>query len=257
MPIDPISQVRPTLILIHGAGLNGVSWNPVRRCLDPRFDVMTPDLPGHGTRMHERFTLQGAVDTVAAAVRAAGDAPVIVGGDSLGGYTSTASAAALPQEQLKGLVLSGCSANLRGTGVMLPFVVKRIATRIMTTLMSQQQLERALAKKLAEFGIGEADIGEIMAGGLNPGVFPQAVDALHGVDFRAKVAAIRQPVLFVNGGNDAIFVRQEASFVAVARHPQRYTFEQTEHGVSLLRSAEFAGLVNRFAAPLFGLAPAA
>jgi pimeloyl-ACP methyl ester carboxylesterase len=246
----------PVVILIHGAGLNGASWNAVRRHIDPRVRLITPDLPGHGARIAERFTLQGAVDTVVAAARSAEGAPVVVGGDSLGGYTATASASALPPGQLKGLVLSGCSANLVGARVMLPFVMKRVTTKLMNLLMNQKQIDKALVNMLRKFGVDEADITTMMAAQMNPGVFPDAVDALHGVDFRAMVAATTQPIMFVNGGNDKIFVRQEAAFVAAARAPQRYTFDNTDHGVSLLRSADFAGVVNRFAAPLLQLAPA-
>lgn len=243
----------PVVILIHGAGLNGASWNPVRRHIDPRFQLITPDLPGHGARIGEKFTLAGAVATVAAAARSAGDAPIVIGGDSLGGYSATAAASAVPPAQLKGLVLSGCSANLNGARVLLPFVVKKVVTRLTLALLNKKQLETALAKKLREFGMAEPDVTAIMDAGMNPGVFSDAVDALHGVDFRAMVAATAQPILFVNGGNDAIFVRQEDEFVRQAKAAQRYTFKDTEHGVSLLRSEEFAGLVNRFSAPLFGL----
>ena len=38
------------VVLVHGATLNGRSWDPVRRLVDPRFRVLAPDLPGHGAR---------------------------------------------------------------------------------------------------------------------------------------------------------------------------------------------------------------
>ena len=248
-----IQQPHPVVILIHGAGLNGASWNPVRRHLDSRFQLITPDLPGHGARVGEKFTMAGAVATVAAAARSAAGAPIVIGGDSLGGYTATAAASAVPSDQLKGLVLSGCSANLSGARVLLPFMVKKVVTRLTLTMLSKKQLDKALMKKLREFGMTETDVVAIMDAGMNPGVFSDAVDALHGVDFRSMVAATPQPILFVNGGNDPIFVRQEDDFVRHAKAPQRYRFEDTDHGVSLLRAEDFAGLVNRFSAPLFGL----
>jgi pimeloyl-ACP methyl ester carboxylesterase len=92
----------PVVILVHGAGLNGVGWNPVRRHIDPRIHVITPDLPGHGARSGEPYTPAGAIETIAAAARAVCPAPVIIGGDSLGGYASTAAAAALHGNELRG-----------------------------------------------------------------------------------------------------------------------------------------------------------
>lgn len=240
----------PVVILIHGAGLNGASWAPVRRHIDPAITLITPDLPGHGARMGEKFTLAGAVETVARAAREAGNGPFVLGGDSLGGYASMAAAAAFPPQQLKGLLLSGCSANLSGISVMMPFFVKRLLTQAVCWLMNKQQLDRMLHKSLHKFGLAERDITIIMEAGMNPGVFPQAVEAIRDIDFRARVAAMTQPVLFVNGGNDKIFVRQEDAFVAAARSATRFRFDQTDHGVSLLRAREFADLVNAFALPL-------
>lgn len=86
--------------------------------------------------------------------------------------------------------------------------------------------------------------------GLNYRVFPQAVAALRGLDFRARLAAVEQPVLILNGSKDKIFVEQEASFLAVARQAVSHRFEACEHGVSLRRSSEFAGLVDAFALKL-------
>lgn len=247
------ARTSPVVILLHGAGLNGASWNAVRHHIDARIELFTPDLPGHGARIAEPFTLQGAVDVVLAAVSAAGGRPVVVGGDSLGGYVSTAAAAALPAEQLKGLILSGCSANFAGARTMLPVMIKKVASQLTTLLLNQRQIDKLLLKKLRSIGLAESDITAAVAGGLNPGVFPHAVDALRGVDFRAKVAAITQPILFLNGDRDTFCMPQEAAFFAAARTPQRHIFDNTDHGVSLLRSADFAAMVNRFALPRLGL----
>lgn len=117
--------MQPTLILIHGAGLNSHMWGAVRRNLDPAYRVLTPDLPGHGSRRREMFTLQAAIDTVVSLTHSVAGAPIIVGGDSLGGYTTLACAAVLPPAQLKGLVLGGCSSNLQGRALFLIWFDRR------------------------------------------------------------------------------------------------------------------------------------
>ncbi|ORX17817.1 alpha/beta fold hydrolase [Mycolicibacterium wolinskyi] len=40
---------RPTLVFLHGVGLDHTVWGPVTELL-PGFEVITPDLPGHGAR---------------------------------------------------------------------------------------------------------------------------------------------------------------------------------------------------------------
>ncbi len=43
--------VRTRLILVHGSRVSGVQWAAHRRWLEPEFEVLTPDLPGHGGRL--------------------------------------------------------------------------------------------------------------------------------------------------------------------------------------------------------------
>ena len=71
--------------------------------------------------------------------------------------------------------------------------------------------------------------------GLTAGYGP--VTVLRGIDFRARLAAVEQPVLIVNGSKDKLFVEQEASFLAVARRASSHRFEGCDHGVSLRRSS--------------------
>ena len=113
----PDTSPAPVLILIHGATGNGRMWDAVRRHLGTRWAVIAPDLPGHAARRDEPFTLAAAVETVAAAVRSVAPRPVVLAGDSLGGYTALAAAAAVPAGQLRGLVLAGCTANMTGSAL--------------------------------------------------------------------------------------------------------------------------------------------
>lgn len=70
------------------------------------------DLPGHGSRLGERFTFDGALEAIDEAVERFATPPLLVG-LSLGGYSSLAYAAR-NQHKLAGVVLSGCSTELRG-----------------------------------------------------------------------------------------------------------------------------------------------
>ena len=184
---------------------------------------------------------------VAEAARSVAPAPGVVGGDSLGGYTSMAAAAALPVEQLRGLVLSGCTANLEGSALW-PFKIRKVVNKVLLAVLGERFLlgERFI-KALGKMGIAEADARSLLDGGVNIAAFGDCVDALARVDFAGKVAAVSQPILFVNGSKDRDMMRQQDRFLAAAPRAQHYVFEGVEHGVSLRRSAEFADLVDRFA----------
>jgi len=41
---------KPTVVLLHGVGLDHTMWEPTAALLADRFTVITPDLPGHGAR---------------------------------------------------------------------------------------------------------------------------------------------------------------------------------------------------------------
>lgn len=248
--MSPHTSPPPVLVLIHGATLNGQMWAPVRRHLDPTWRVLAPDLPGHGSRRGEAFTLEGAVATVVSAVRSVEGSPVMLAGDSLGGYTALASAEALPQVQLRGLVLSGCSANLEGLATLPHFLLKAALFKTLVALLGEPRLLKGMSgkvrKMLVDAGVQHDDIELLLAAGLSVKVFAEAVQALRGVDFRGKLAAVQQPVCLVNGDKDGVMLRQEASFLAAAQRATRHRFD-CEHGVSLLKSAELAALISRFA----------
>lgn len=239
--------MQTTVVLVHGCTLNGASWAPVRRILEGAgLHVLTPDLPGHGPRRGERFTLEGAVETVVDAVQAAPPGPVYLAGDSLGGYTAQASAAHLPADRLRGLVLGGSSHEFIGAPT-IPYRAKAMMFRVLFALTDERKMvEKKIPGVLREFGLNDADADATMAAGMCMSVFPQAVKALCGVDFRAGLAAITQPVLFINGDDDTNHVRGEAAYVAAAKDARVERFAGCEHGVSLRRSGEYARLVRQF-----------
>jgi len=120
---DAASGTRRTrLVLMHGSRLSAAQWSPqtVRLAADPALrdwlEVVVPDLPGHGARSPEPFTLDRAVGAVAAAVEAEPSVErVVLAGHSLGGYVAATYAALFPR-RLDGLVLIGSAAVPRGAG---------------------------------------------------------------------------------------------------------------------------------------------
>jgi pimeloyl-ACP methyl ester carboxylesterase len=91
----------------------------------------------------------------------------------------------------------------------------------------------------------------VVAAGTSASAVPLAVRSLLLVDFRPRLAAIRQPVLIANGTLDQRAMAQEASLLAALPQGEGHHFENCEHGVSLRRPAEFAALVDTFASRAF------
>jgi pimeloyl-ACP methyl ester carboxylesterase len=71
----------PTLVLLHGVGLDHTVWEPLTAILGDRFDVVAPDLPGHGTSSPAPagITLGDLADAVAVQVPTGADGVHFVG----------------------------------------------------------------------------------------------------------------------------------------------------------------------------------
>ncbi len=235
------SADRPTLILIHGASLSRRMWVPAAERLAPDFQVLGPDLPGHGHRT-DPFSLDQAADEVAALIRGECPAGAFVAGDSLGGYTTLAVASRYP-ELVKGAVVSGATYRFDRR----PFRTRLGASceTLLVSLLGARMLGRVL-KRVGEV-YPKAPLDDITAGGIRLAVRPEALRELAAHDTLAMVPRYPGPILFVNGEDDAVARRHEAAFVAAARQATLVVMPGLPHGVSLAEPLLFADQVGTFA----------
>ncbi|MFJ9406581.1 alpha/beta fold hydrolase [Streptomyces sp. NPDC101393] len=87
----------PPLLLIHGSGASGASWNPVVPALADRHHVIRVDLPGCGqSPPAPAYDVPAQAGRVAAVLDDLGLRHVVVVGHSSGGYVATALAEQRP-----------------------------------------------------------------------------------------------------------------------------------------------------------------
>ncbi|WP_082574123.1 alpha/beta fold hydrolase [Cellulomonas sp. Root137] len=104
---------RRPIVLVHGTRTSSVIWRRQVEALERSgHPTVALDLPGHGLRAHERFSLVGALAAIDDAVDSCPEPPLLVG-LSLGGYTSLAYARQ-HGEKVAGVVLAGCSTEIKG-----------------------------------------------------------------------------------------------------------------------------------------------
>jgi pimeloyl-ACP methyl ester carboxylesterase len=122
---QPDDPVRKTLILIHGAGGDHLSWPTQLRRLSG-YRVYTPDLPGHGkSRGHGLQRIPEYGKAVVSWMQALDLPKVVLGGHSMGGAIALWVALTHP-ELLHGLVLMS-------TGATLPVnlsLIEELATQV-------------------------------------------------------------------------------------------------------------------------------
>ncbi|OIQ84348.1 2-succinyl-6-hydroxy-2,4-cyclohexadiene-1-carboxylate synthase [mine drainage metagenome] len=118
-------------------------------------DCVAVDLPGHGTRASERFTLAGALETIDRAVDGCASPPLLVG-LSLGGYSALAYAAD-HQEKLAGVLVSGCSTEIRGKPLA---AYRRVSYQVARLLRPQGGTWHVVTDMLAALS-GHSALGDL------------------------------------------------------------------------------------------------
>lgn len=234
----------PAIVFLHGTRLSRASWTAQLDVLADEFRVIAVDLPGHGGRARESFTLDAASDVVSAVIaqEAAGGHAVVVG-LSLGGYVAMALAAREP-DRVRGLVLAGATAE--------PVGLRSIAYRALAMILDRFDGPRLVRLNTWFFRTRyPSSIAEpIIAGGFWSKGGADAVRALFGERFMPRLATYPGPTLILNGEFDLLFRLSAGAFAATARDARQVRLPGALHLSNLDRPAAFNEAVRRFARPL-------
>jgi pimeloyl-ACP methyl ester carboxylesterase len=234
----------PSIVFIHGTRMTGSMWAAQQAALSGEFETIAIDLPAHGARADETFTLEGAAEVVAAAIRhhATGGRAVVVG-LSLGGYVAMALAAREPG-LVRGLVLSGATAEPVGPRSLLYLALAGVMDGVEDERFDQVNawfFRTRYPPEIAE---------PIIAGGFWSNGGAQALRALVGERFIPRLAAYPGPSLIINGELDVLFRLSAPAFAAAAVDARRVRLAGALHLTNLDRPAAFSEAVRRFARSL-------
>lgn len=228
-------------MFVHGTRLTRAAWAAQLDALGGEFRAIAVDLPGHGERADEPFTLEGAADVVAATIRdQAADGRAVVVGLSLGGYVAMVLAAREP-ERVRGLVLAGTTAE--------PVGLRSVPYRALAAALDR--LDGPALERLNAWFFRTrypAAIAEpIVAGGFWSKGGATALRALFGQRFAPRLGAYPGPTLILNGEWDLLFRLSAGTFLAAARDARLVRLAGASHLSNLDRPAAFNDAVRRFA----------
>jgi len=212
-----------------------------------------PDLPGHGSGHAEPFTVDGAVEAIAAAIDTVGGRAVLVR-HSLGGFMAIAAAGRYP-DRVAALVAGGCTVRPRSVFVAAYRLVARLAASRpdIADRLSVRGFRRALPEPIAT---------AMTAGGVRCAVMPEVVGALSELDVIAQIHRYPGPALLFNGARDPFRVGErrflatpvgeaEAGVATAMREPAVARLVVVPHrghiGI-MAETATLAGLVTTAAA---------
>ena len=225
-----------SIVLVHAVRSSRTMWKgQIRRLRERGYEVIAPDLPGHGRRRDEEFTLDGALATLDEAVSSCAEPPLLVG-LSLGGYLTLHWAGTRPG-RLAGVVAADCTivpgpakARLYGLWISMKDWLPGDSDARVARAFARQHTRKA-AKRY--YGGGRAH-----------GVVRAVVSLIGSLDLLADVAAIDVPITFVNGEHDP-FRRHEALFVEAARDGELVILADAGHIANLSRPKRFAKLLHQ------------
>ena len=230
----------PAIVFLHGTRLTRAMWYPQLRRLAGRYRCVAIDLPGHGLRAGEAFTLEAAVAAVAEAIKT--EVPsrqAVLVGLSLGGYVAIETAEARP-DLVAGLVLAGCSAEPTGPNAWpfrwLATAMERLPVWVMDGASGWFFRLRYPAGIAGP--IGEA--GFFVAAGA------RAVRSILGRPYLERLGRLWTPVLVVNGALDPVFGPQGAYWAGSCRAGRHVAIPRAMHLSNLDRPRAFSKLVADF-----------
>ena len=229
----------PTILFLHGGVINRHMWGPVMDVLDPQYECIAIDLPGHGDLADRPFSIQSSVDTVRRALETHTIEDVSMVGLSLGGYVAQAVTAAHP-DRVKGLVLSG--ATIRYTGW------DGLSTRLYGALfpLLARPAAKAFASKMKD-DLGDDVANPILNSGLSMKGGGQALRRLPGRDYAALMKNYRGPIIVANGERDTD--NRDAEHLFLEHHPaaESIVIEDAGHACALQKPVAFARVVDQLA----------
>ncbi|MFO7690644.1 MAG: alpha/beta hydrolase [Cryobacterium sp.] len=243
--VPPPREQPPTgpvpVVLVHGIRTSATMWRHQAVRLRARgHRVSAVDLPGHGSRIGEAFTVPAALAAIDEGVRAVGGRVLLVG-LSLGGYYAIEYAAQNPDRVL-GLVASSCCAlprqPLLGGYRLLARIIHRLPDRGLG--LHNAAVHRFLPPQGAR---------DVLAGGVALDVMDSGLGATGTLAPLTSLAAVPSPVWLINGSHDH-FRLDEARFLAACRQGRLIVVPGATHLVSLVQPEVFSTHLEFIAATL-------
>lgn len=223
---------------MHGIRTSATMWRSQIAHLTARgIPVTAIDLPGHGSRMAEPFTIEEAFATIDRAVRDAAErGPVLLAGHSMGGLLSLEYTGAEEPPPVAALVAASCTALPRGAALLAYRALAGAFDRLPDRGLW-------LTERVLEATIPIETRADFAAGGYALDAQSVVLRSLSSLDLMAAVRRIRVPLWFVNGQFDQLR-SHERLFRRLAPRAELIVVPRTSHLVTAMRPRVFNAVLD-------------
>lgn len=228
----------PQVVFVHGIRTSATMWRAqVEHLSAAGIGTHALDLPGHGTRMSETFTLDGAFETIDAAVTdAAARGPVLLVAHSMGGLVSIEYMGREDLPPVEAFIAAGCTSIPRGAGLTMYRTLARGFDRLPRRgqPLTDMVLDRTLPPETR---------ADFAAGGYAYDAQDTALRSLSLLDLVSALKRISVPMWFVNGQWDQLRLN-ERLFTALKPEAELIVVPRTSHLVTAMRPRVFNAVID-------------
>ncbi|CTQ53142.1 AB hydrolase superfamily protein YvaM [Roseibium album] len=232
----------PRLILIHGVGLRAEAWNAQIEVLSEKFEVVAPDLPGHGESplLPEPASLADYSERIASLL----DRPTIIAGHSMGALIALDIASRNP-EHILGVV--ALNAIYRRTDAARAAVNLRAAS---LDGASVPEPEPTLTRWFGDQASPEREACKIWLRNVDPKGYQSAYRVFSEEDGPSdeSLKSLRCPALFLTGSLEPNSTpAMSRAMAALAPNGGVQVIETAAHMMPMTHSAEVTDALRNFA----------
>ncbi len=227
------------LLLLHSGGMTGAEWQPQQAVLSAQFQVITPDLPGHGRSplMADALSISGAAQAVLALLDSLAIDRTHIVGSSLGGAIALWLALKHP-ERINKLVLYRVNYRKTAAG--------HAGTRELADPAYWRRVGMAQMLSKAHQPQGGSEAWQQVIARVAQALAPETTDHHHTLD---DLAAITHSTLIVAGDRDPLVpLDDQQAMLRAIPHAGLWVIPYATHvtAVNTWRSEAFGQELLRF-----------
>jgi len=255
----------PSLVLIHGWGLNSGIWQPSIEKLSSSFEVITVDLPGFGINVEHclaNYSLFNVAEQIANAI----EEPAIYLGWSLGGLVATQIALTAPSKVLALITVASSPCFIEKEylpkeaeakmaqfdlwpGIKAPLLTsfhRQLANNVQKTLDGFLKIQAMGSPHIRE------DIKQIRNLVMQYPIpskktLDDSLALLETVDLRKQIPKISQPFLRLYGRLDSLVPKNVPDLVTdLASGSEQYIFHQASHAPFISHADDFIEILTQW-----------